>query len=119
MPGKFLPRITYTDYFAARVKLLQKKYRRIPQDLQGFVKQLEVGQILGDQIKGVGYTAYKARISNSDAQRGKSGGYRIIYYVQLVDHLVLLTIYPKSQQEDMGATEIRQLIDDYLRSQAE
>ncbi len=49
-------------------------------DLNPVLIQLEAGETPGDRIQGLGsYRVYKARIRNSDAQRGKSGGYRVVY----------------------------------------
>jgi mRNA-degrading endonuclease RelE of RelBE toxin-antitoxin system len=71
---------------------------------------LRAGEVPGDQIQGVGYTVYKARVKNSDLQRGKSGGYRIVYYLRTTTTLILLTIYAKSQQADVSTEELRQII---------
>lgn len=49
---------------------------------------------------------------NRDAARGKSGGYRIIYYIKMETRILLLYIYSKSEQTDITAEEIRQLIED-------
>ncbi len=108
--------VTITPYCNGRLKSLRKKYRRVGQDIDTFVTRLREGETPGDQITGVGYTAYKARVANSDAQRGKSSGYRVIYYVQVADTIALITIYSKSEQSDISTDEIRQLIEDYLRS---
>ena len=53
---------------------------------------------------------FKVRIKNSDARRGKSGGYRIIYYLKTEDRILLVTIYSKSDKADVPAAEIRELI---------
>jgi mRNA-degrading endonuclease RelE of RelBE toxin-antitoxin system len=71
---------------------------------------LRAGEVPGDQIQGVGYTVYKARVKNSDLQRGKSGGYRIVYYLRTTTTLILLTIYAKTQQADVSTEELRQII---------
>jgi mRNA-degrading endonuclease RelE of RelBE toxin-antitoxin system len=71
---------------------------------------LRNGEAPGDQIPGTGYTLYKVRIRNSDARRGKSGGYRIIYYIQTPTNVVLITLYSKSDQSDVSADEVRQII---------
>jgi mRNA-degrading endonuclease RelE of RelBE toxin-antitoxin system len=54
------------------------------------------------------------RIANSDARRGKSGGYRTIYYLPSAERVVLLTIYSKSDQADISAKEIGRIIEDEL-----
>ena len=53
---------------------------------------------------------FKVRIKNSDARRGKSGGYRIIYYLKTEDRILLVTIHSKSDKADVPAAEIRELI---------
>ncbi|GAB5536329.1 MAG: hypothetical protein Rubg2KO_25780 [Rubricoccaceae bacterium] len=57
-----------------------------------------------------GHVVYKVRLANSDARRGKSGGYRMIYYARTAERVVLVTIYSKSDQGDISAAAIRQII---------
>jgi len=57
---------------------------------------------------------YKVRLPNPSAQRGKSGGFRVIYYVKLADAVMLVTIYSKTEQTDISADELRRLLDDLL-----
>ncbi len=70
------------------------------------------GEIPGDQVQSTGYTVYKVRLPNCDAQRGKSGGYRVIYYIQIPQHIILLTIYSKSERSDTGMDAIQNIISD-------
>jgi mRNA-degrading endonuclease RelE of RelBE toxin-antitoxin system len=49
--------------------------------------------VVGDQIPGVGYSVFKVRIKNSNNQKGKSGGYRFIYYLKTDTQILLITIY--------------------------
>lgn len=67
---------------------------------------LLAGETPGDQIQGLGYTIYKVRVRNTDAKRDKSGGYRIIYYLQTADNVLLVTIYSKAEQSDIGTEEV-------------
>ena len=60
-------------------------------------------------MPGVGYAVYKVRLPNRAAQRGKSGGFRVIYYVQIEDLVTLLTIYSKTEEIDVSLREIQQL----------
>ncbi len=71
---------------------------------------MEAGEILGDQIPGVDYTLYKLRVRNWDAQRGRQGGYRLIYYLKTSDQIILITVYSKSDQADIDARRIRDII---------
>ena len=99
--------------FLKNIRTLRKKYPCIQNDMQSVIQQLEQGELLGDQISGIGYPVFKLRVKNSDIQKGKSGGYRLIYYVKTATGIVLLTVYPKSEQADIDATEIRNIIDQY------
>ena len=90
---------------------------RPPASLAGehstFIERLEQGETPGDQVQGTRRLVYKARIRNTDRQRGKSGGYRVIYYLRTVDRVILLAIYSKTEQADISAAEIRRMIEDY------
>jgi mRNA-degrading endonuclease RelE of RelBE toxin-antitoxin system len=99
--------------FNRNLRSLAKKYRSIRNDIQPVIEQLERGELLGDQISGIGYEVFKLRVRNRDIQKGKSGGYRLIYYVKTVEGIILLTIYTKSEQADIAADEIRSIIAEY------
>ena len=103
-------KLRYSDAFKRQVKRLSRRYRRIKNDIQPIFEQLESGEILGNQIKGVSYPLYKIRVKNNDAKRGKSGGYRIIYYLVSGEDITLITIYSKSDQSDIETTEILDII---------
>ena len=64
----------------------------------------------GDKITCVGYSVFKLRVKNSDVTKGKSGGYRLIYYCQTAMGIILLTIYSKSEQVDIAAEDFRKII---------
>lgn len=106
--------LNYSAAFLKQLKRLAKKYRRIEKDLRPVLDEIQAGQTPGDQIQGTGYTVYKVRVANSDAQRGTSGGYRMIYYVQTADSRLLLAIYSKSEQSDIPADNIKHIIEEEL-----
>jgi len=105
--------IHYTPEFKQQIRRLGRRYRSIRQDLQGLIEQLQAGEVPGDQISGVGFTVYKARIKNRDARKGKSGGYRVIYYVKTHADIILLSIYSKSDQADITADTVRRILNAY------
>ncbi len=76
------------------------------------IEQLQRGETPGDQLQITRYTLYKVRVANRDAQRGKNGGYRVIYYIQTENRIILLTIYSKSDQNDIGIEDLRSIIND-------
>ncbi|MEB3356017.1 MAG: type II toxin-antitoxin system RelE/ParE family toxin [Synechococcales bacterium] len=106
-------RIEATLTFQRNIRKLTKKYRSIQEDVQPIIEQLQQGVFLGDRIPEVGYEVFKLRIRNRDAQRGKSGGYRLIYYLKTVNRIILLTIYSKSEQADIQADAIKQIISEH------
>lgn len=105
-----LVEIRLTPEFQRKLKNLAKKYRQVPTDLQPVLEQLQLGEFLGDRIPGIGFPVMKVRIINSDTQKGKSGGYRLIYWISSTKLIVLLDIYSKSDREDIEIDEIRQII---------
>lgn len=104
--------VSFAPAFQKDVKRLRKKYPRIQKDVQPLIDRLIAGETPGDQIQSTGYTVYKVRLQNRDAQRGKSGGYRVIYYIDTPTQTVLLTIYAKSEREDTSASAIEDIITD-------
>ncbi|NDJ25290.1 type II toxin-antitoxin system RelE/ParE family toxin [Nostoc sp. B(2019)] len=108
-----LIKVEATAKFQRNLRVLAKKYRSIRNDVQPIVERLQLGELPGDQIPGVGYTIFKLRVKNSDIQKGKSGGYRVIYYLKRVTNIILVTIYSKSEQEDISVEEIQQILADF------
>ena len=98
--------------FQKDIKRLRKKYPHIQQDVQPLINQLVDGETPGDQIQATGYIVYKVRLLNRDAQRGKSGGYRVIYYIRTPMQIVLLTIYSKSERSDTSVDDIQGIVGD-------
>ncbi len=99
--------------FQKALKRLSKKYSNIGSDLQVLTRELEQGATPGDQIQGLKYAVYKVRLRNRDASKGKSGGYRVIYYLKTEEKLLLVYIYSKTERVDISADEIRRMIEEY------
>ncbi|MBI1277309.1 MAG: type II toxin-antitoxin system RelE/ParE family toxin [Anaerolineaceae bacterium] len=108
--------IVFGQQFVKDLKHLTKKYPNIRDDVSNFINLLQSGETPGDQIRGTGYTVYKARIRNSDLTKGKSGGYRIIYFVQTPTELALITIYVKSERVDLSVARLKQMLEDYFKA---
>ncbi|HLO83437.1 MAG TPA: hypothetical protein VK203_00305 [Nostocaceae cyanobacterium] len=79
---------------------LSKRYRKIRDDIEPIILQLQQGEITGDRLVGLGeeYQVYKVRIKNSDL-------------LQTSTNIILLTIYSKSDQDDIAVTDIRFIIE--------
>jgi len=79
--------------FKGNLRNLAKKYRSIRSDVQPVIEQLQQGELPGDQISGTNYIVFKLRIRNSDIKKGKSGAYRLIYYVKIATTIILLIMF--------------------------
>jgi mRNA-degrading endonuclease RelE of RelBE toxin-antitoxin system len=103
---------TYSKRFLKEAKNLRKKYRKIDDDLLKFVNTLENDKWLGSaRIEGFrGFEIYKTRVRNSSVDGGKSGGFRVIYYLKEVRSFYLLTIYSKSEKSDISCSEIFEIL---------
>lgn len=102
--------VEFTPEFKRNLRKLARKYRRIRSDVSPVVEAIERGATPGDQIQHTGYKVFKTRIRNSDAQRGRRGGYRMVYYVPSPSHVILVTLYSKTEQGDVTPAAIRQII---------
>lgn len=108
--------IAYSIQFERDVRALSRRYRRIRSDLEAVLAQLLEGERPGDRVRGTDREVYKVRARNSDAGRGKRGGYRLIYLVLEPGRIVLISAYFKSEREDISADEIRRAISEFERS---
>ncbi len=104
--------IDLTPEYKQNLRYLSKKYRNIRSDTQTVIEQLQAGNFIGDRIPGMGkdYVVLKVRVKNSNLKKGKSAGYRLIYQVESTTSVLLLTIYSKSDREDISTNEIRSIL---------
>lgn len=104
--------IDLTPEYQKQLKYLAKKYRNIRSDIQPFILELQNGNILGDRLSGFGSNIYiyKVRLKNSNLKKGKSAGYRLIYLLESETSILLLTIYSKSEQEDITINQINSIV---------
>ena len=105
--------IEYTPEFKRALRKLVKKYHHIRSDLQPVIMLLQKGELVGDRVSGVGNTVFKARVRNSDIQKGKRSGYRLIYWQKTRRYITLVTIYSKLDQGDISASEIKRIIKEF------
>ncbi|BAZ43400.1 hypothetical protein NIES4102_04000 [Chondrocystis sp. NIES-4102] len=102
--------ILLTLRFQQDLRKLAKRYRSIRQDLTPLIQQLQQGETPGDLISGNKYQVIKVRLKNSDIQKGKSAGYRVIYYLKTPTAIILVTIYSKSDLTDIPNKVIQEII---------
>ena len=107
--------VFFTPEFKRNVRALAKKYHHIQSDVQPIIEQLQHGEFIGDQVRGTGYAIFKVRIRNSDISRGKSGGYRVIYYLKTETAIILVTIYSKTEQSDISSAKIKKILSEFSK----
>jgi mRNA-degrading endonuclease RelE of RelBE toxin-antitoxin system len=105
--------IRLTPDFRKQLRKLEKRYRKIKSDLEPILIQIQMGEIVGDRLQGLDADVFKVRIRNSDTNRGKSGGYRVIYWLKLPECVVLLDIYSKSDRDDIEVNMIQDIITEF------
>jgi mRNA-degrading endonuclease RelE of RelBE toxin-antitoxin system len=105
--------IALTPRFQKDLRDLVKRYRSIRKDLQTLIEQLQLGEVPGDEVSGAKYQIFKVRLKNSDTRKGKSGGYRVIYYLKTSQAVILVTIYSKSDFSDVSNDAIDEAISQY------
>jgi mRNA-degrading endonuclease RelE of RelBE toxin-antitoxin system len=113
MPHKPTIEIAFTPEFKRNLRGLAKKYPHIRSDVQPIIEQIQRGEFIGDQVQGAGYTIFKVRIRNRDVSRGKSGGYRVIYYLKTATAVILVTIYSKTEQSDISSAKIKKILAEF------
>jgi mRNA-degrading endonuclease RelE of RelBE toxin-antitoxin system len=106
--------IELTPEFQQELRILEKRYRNARSDVQSVIDELLAKNFVGDRISGVGgHIIFKVRVRNSDIQKGKSAGYRLIYQVESPKSLLLLTIYSKSDRNEISTSEIRNMLNEF------
>jgi mRNA-degrading endonuclease RelE of RelBE toxin-antitoxin system len=94
--------------FDRQLKRLAKKYPSIKNDLAELGKQLTDNPSLG---KPIGQDCYKIRLAISSKGKGKSGGARVVTHVYVAETTIyLLTIYDKSDKENISDKELGELL---------
>ncbi len=94
--------------FNRQLKRLSKKFPSLKTEYARLVESLESNPFQGNALAN---NCYKIRVAIKSKGRGKSGGARVISYLQVVEgNVFLLVIYDKSEQEDITDKEIKYLL---------
>lgn len=102
-------KVLLTPPFERQSKRLVKKYPSLKNEIASLIDSLEIEPKQGTSI---GHQCFKIRISIASKKKGKSGGARVITYVLIVESVVyMLSIYDKSEREDISNAELKQLLD--------
>lgn len=95
-------------FFGKQLKRLIKKYPSLKEEFAEVVADLKLQPDKGIPMGG---DCYKIRIGIASKNTGKSGGARIITYLQVVNATVyLVSIYDKSEQKDISDKDLKELM---------
>ena len=101
-------KILLTSRFEKELKRLVKKFPSLKEEFAALINDLNANPISGTFL---GNDCYKIRIAISSKGKGKSGGARAISYVYIESNTIyLLTIYDKSEKEDLKTNELKEMI---------
>ncbi len=99
---KFIPK------FEKELKRLVKKHLSLKSDFALLLQSLKENPSQGTPL---GNECFKIRIAISSKGKGKSGGARVITCCKIIHNTVyLLTIFDKSEQENITDKELKELL---------
>jgi mRNA-degrading endonuclease RelE of RelBE toxin-antitoxin system len=99
---KTLPR------FEKEIRRLAKKYPSLKSDYAKLLEELKSNPFGGISL---GNQCYKIRMAIASKGKGKSGGSRVIYYLQITEACIyMLAIFDKSEKENIPENELLKLI---------
>lgn len=105
--------IVISENFKREAKKFLKKYISLKLELRELIEELKENPKLGTQIL---ENAYKIRLACKSKGKGKSGGFRIINYLEEIEEeeveilITLLSIYDKSETDSISNTQIKAII---------
>jgi mRNA-degrading endonuclease RelE of RelBE toxin-antitoxin system len=105
-------KIVYTPEFEKEIKRLSAKYPSLRTDFKKFLETLSLEPEQGIPL---GNNCYKVRMAIKSKGQGKSGGARLITCVQIVmETVILISIYDKSEKATIADKEIKERLKRYL-----
>lgn len=94
--------------FDREIKKLAAKYHSLKEEYILLIESLSETPIQGVSL---GNNCYKIRLSIKSKGKGKSGGARVVAYVQIEGKTVyLLTIFDKNEKENIADNELKELL---------
>lgn len=102
-------KIEASENFTKELKRLAKKYPSLKSDIGELIRSLSHDPAQGTSL---GQNCFKIRLAIKSKGKGKSGGARVItLVVMLAGKVMLLSVYDKSEKENITAEELNNLIE--------
>jgi mRNA-degrading endonuclease RelE of RelBE toxin-antitoxin system len=100
--------VQFIPKFEKELKRLAKKFPSLKSDFSVLLQSLKENP---DQGVSLGNDCYKIRMAIASKGKGKSGGARVITCFKIMHRTVyLLTIFDKSEQENIPDKELKELL---------
>ncbi|WP_428087487.1 type II toxin-antitoxin system RelE/ParE family toxin [Candidatus Thioglobus sp.] len=104
-------KIKRTIKFSKSFKRLAKKYKSIAIDYVNLIDSLESGNHNAVEISN---NIYKIRLQNSSNPKGKSGGFRVVYFFKTkANEIYLLDIFSKNETNSIHKSKLQELSEKY------
>lgn len=101
-------KVKYLSRFEKELKRLAKKYPSLKSDFSILIQSLKKEAVQGTPL---GNECYKIRLAIVSKGKGKSGGARVITCFKVCrDTVYLLTIFDKSDQENIADKDLKELL---------
>lgn len=103
----------FTASFEKEIKKLSKKFPSLKTDFTNLLSELAENPIMGTPL---GNECFKIRLQVKSKVSGKSGGARVITCVKVIlNTIILISIYDKSEKASMTNAEINERLKKYLK----
>ena len=105
-------KIVSTKEFEKEIKKLSKKHSSLRNDFANLLTTLSGNPLIGSPL---GNECFKIRMQIKSKAAGKSGGARVITCVKIIlNTVILISIYDKSEKESISNREINERLKKYL-----
>ena len=103
--------IERTEKFSKSFKKLAKKYKNIASDYAKLIDTLKSGN---HNAKEITQNIYKIRLQNTSNPKGKSSGFRVVYFLKTEENTIyLLDIFSKNEMTNIKTHKLLEMAGDY------
>jgi mRNA-degrading endonuclease RelE of RelBE toxin-antitoxin system len=103
--------VIFPNRFTRRANRIARKHPSLTKEIRKLTEQLAQGNKPGTRMQNVGARVFKVRLPNPSGQSGKSGGFRVAYYVG-TDEIMLLAVCVKPKCDEVESAQIRTILRD-------
>jgi len=100
------------EIYSRNLKELKKKFNNVVNDIENICQEVALNPThLAKPIPAFHGKLWKIRIRSSDMKKGKSGGFRMIFYYNedAPNKIYRLAVYIKAEREDLSPREMQLL----------